>query len=183
MNKLLRPLIRLRSGTIAPRSPGRCNVGSPAAGGQMNLFSWQFLCRMGGGDESGERGENGGVNLILPVTPSRFVTVDISSPIPCAPVRLPDPLSLFFSFDNLPKHFIFFSRLIRGDILRFSLVVDGLHLSPSFSVFPLRTSLSFFFSYPHPLGWGLSASEHTASLCFLRAIRAQTKRLISLKPG
>lgn len=49
--------------------------------------------------------------------------------------------------------------------------------------FPPRISRFSLFSTPRPLGRGLSVSEQTASLCSLRAIRAQTKRLISLKPG
>lgn len=147
----------------------------------MNPFSWLFFfffCRMGGGNEREQGSQLNPPCHSVPLCHSRYQFSD-----PLRPLPPPEPLPLI-SFDNLPKHFIFFSRLIRGDILRFSLVGDGLHLSPPFSSPSAPPEFhSFFFSSPHPLGRSLSASEQTASLCFLRAIRAQTKRLISLKPG
>lgn len=78
----------------SPPIPRTLQCRQPCSWWADESFLLAIFLQDGRGGESGERGENGGVNLILPVTPSRFVTVDISSPIPSAPVRLPDPLSL-----------------------------------------------------------------------------------------
>lgn len=125
-----------------------------------------FLQNGGRGDWKRWKGRKQGSQVnppchTVPLCHSRYQFSDALRPLPP-----PDPLP-FFSFDNLPKHFIFFGRLIQVDNPRFSLVVDGLHLSLSLSIFfPLRISLSFFLSYPHPAWTGLISVRTNGLIVF-----------------
>lgn len=131
-----------------------CDIDISAAGGQMMLLLWLFLAIWGGVD--------GGISLILSVTLSCLVRDDI---------RPPFFTPLFLHLTRSSPSLRWFELKICASHSGYTLLISPFLISlplPLFILLLLPTPVS------PSLGWGLSTSEQTVSLCVARAIGAQT---------